>query len=289
MMEPMVYIILVNYNGYADTLECIKSIKAIDYSSYKIILIDNASKDAELIKKDKYINENAIVIFLKKNKGFSDGNNTGIKMAISDGADYVLLLNNDTVVDPYFLSYMIDIALGADDIGIVTGDIYHYVDKNSLWYSCGRYDRKTNITSMVCRTDQTCQEVNFACGCLALLSVDMVKKIGLLDDTFFLYSEDTDYSCRAVDRAWKIIWTSDAKIYHKVSASVEENSDVQSYYLIRNNLYMVKKYSPCPLRTYIIRFLLEIKGVIRKRNSMRSLCWAVDDFMHEVKGKSNRF
>ena len=134
MSQKKVAIVLVNYNGLKDTIECVKSIKESTYSDYQIIIVENDSNDKEEIKGNEYLNENTMILFSKCNMGFSGGNNLAIKYALENNYEYVLLLNNDTTVDKEFLRYLIEASVEYD-AGIVTGNIYFYYDKNKLWYS----------------------------------------------------------------------------------------------------------------------------------------------------------
>ena len=289
MKEPLVYIVIVNYNGYDDTIECIKSLKDIQYSNYKIVLVENASKDKEKIQSNSFINENAIVLFSDINGGFSAGNNIGIEYALNAGADYVLLLNNDTAVDKDFLNSLVEIGESDSSIGIVTGDIYYYFDKTKLWYSNGRYDRGSGITQMCVKTEKMKNNVSFACGCLMLLKRKMLEEIGLLEDLFFLYSEDTEYCCRAIDSGWGIVWTSESKIYHKISVSTGENSDFQQYYLTRNNLVLTKMYGKRRLYGYIKRLWYCLKDILKGRSNIGPVWFAYVDFVKMKYGKTDRY
>lgn len=290
-MEPLIYIILVNYKGYADTIDCVKSLLKINYTNYKIVIVENASSDAELLKKNQFINENAVVLYTTENKGFSAGNNIGIKYAMNFDADYFLLLNNDTVVQADFLNQLVKTAEKNKKIGIVTGKIYFYKNPNELWYSGGCYDRNSGITNQVMFDKSINDEksITFASGCLMLISRDCIKKVGLLDDSYFMYSEDTDYCCRVCDAGFKIIWNPKSIIYHKVSASVGDSSPFQQYYITRNNLIMAKKYGISKIKTFFYRFMQCIKDIIKGRLKLKVVIWAYCDFLKGENGISSRF
>lgn len=285
--EPLVYIVLVNYNGYRDTVSCLQSLQKIRYSNYKVILVDNCSGDRDRIFQDPYISSRARVILAPANDGFSSGNNYGIREALQDGAEYVLLLNNDTEVTPDFLNILVETAQSDPTIGIATGNIYYHSKPDTLWYCAGAYDRRRGTTQMC--TKNTCtgtEEVSFVCGCLMLLRTHMLSQIGLLEEDFFLYSEDTELCCRAQNAGWKLVWNGSAAIYHKISTSTGENSPLQQYYLIRNNLYMAKEYCEKPAACYIRRFLHSCKAILRGRYQLKPLLRAYQDFSKGIKGKS---
>ncbi|MCQ2495200.1 MAG: glycosyltransferase family 2 protein [Lachnospiraceae bacterium] len=287
----MVYIILVNYNGYLDTVDCVKSILDNDYPNYKIIIVDNASADRDTILNDTFLTENADILLAGSNDGFSSGNNIGIKCAMSKGCEYVLLLNNDTIVEKNFLSELVNCAESNPMTGIVTGRIYCYYDKKTLWYSGGEYNRANGLTNQVLFDESVKgeKEVTFASGCMMLISNNCLKKIGLLGESFFLYSEDTDYCCRVNDSGMKIIWSSDSVIYHKVSASTGNNSDFQNYYMLRNNLYMIQSFGSNKKIAYWKRRIQCIKDIIKRRLNIRTMHWAYADFHKGIKGKGIRF
>lgn len=289
-MNKKVAIILVNYNGITDTVECVKSIEESTYESYEIILVENGSNDYEKIKSNTYLNEKTTILFSDKNCGFSGGNNIAIRYALKKDFDYVLLLNNDTVVDKDFLCHLIETSMKFN-AGIVTGDIYIYYEKNKLWYSAGEYNKKTGTTLMcgINKDKKVPVEVNFATGCLLLLSREIIENCGLLSDDFFLYSEDTDYCCNALRKSQKIVWTPNSKIYHKVSASSKENSPFQEYYLIRNNLMIIRKYGTNKLYAYSCITWHAIKEIMRGNYKLVPLLDAWSDFVRQKKGRSSKY
>lgn len=141
--KPKIGIILVNYNGYADTAECLKSLEAVTYSNQKIYVVDNASTiepEKELLE---YIRARSVYITTKVNLGFSGGNNLGIARAIEDGCQYVLLLNNDTTVESGFLEPLAEAAVKEENLGCAIGRIMFYSEPEIVWYAGGVYDEKT--------------------------------------------------------------------------------------------------------------------------------------------------
>lgn len=286
-------IILVNYNGYDDTVECIKSIENSDYDNYKIILVDNGSKDKNKILNDNYINNVADVIISEENLGFSGGNNLGIKYAQEKyDPEYYLLLNNDTVITKDTIS---NLKKGFDfdsKAGIITGKIYYFSEPKTIWAAGGKFNFNTGIADQPelgkiddgVQYENTC-EVSFATGCTMLISKQVINTVGYLEESYFLYAEDTDYCCRVLNAGFKIIYVGKALIYHKVSASTGKQSNMQQYYMFRNNCYIIKKYCNKPLYGYARRIYRTIKEMKYEHYSLRVLYKAWRDFHKGIIGK----
>lgn len=286
----MVCIVLVNYNGYQDTVECIKSLKKIAYSNYKIILVDNNSQDVEKLKSDTWLNENAEVLCSEQNLGFSGGNNMGIRYAQRYHPSYVLLLNNDTEVETQFLEHLVNVAEQDEKIGIVTGKIYYHSHPEELWYCGGNYNCAKGFTNtMVCVDKKEPCDVSFVTGCLMLIRNKCFEKCGLLREDFFLYSEDTEYGCRVLRNGYRLVWTPDAIIYHKVSASTGNNSKFQQYYLVRNNLYMISYFGTRKLYAYLYRAYCCMKEILKGNYQLRPVLDAYIDFIKGQIGRSKKY
>lgn len=288
-MESSVAIILVNYNGYDDTVECVKSLLQIKYKNYQIFIVDNCSSDTETIKSDGLLNENTKLIFSIQNLGFSGGNNLAIRDALNLGFDYIVLLNNDTIVEPNFLASLVSEAEQSLDVGAVTGKIYYYYKREDVWSAGGEYDRNTGLTIQYSGSDTEAfnskKEITFATGCLLMVPRKVVQKIGLMDEEYFLYSEDSDYCQRIIDAGYKIIYNPQSVIYHKVSASTGDRSPMQQRYMMRNNLYMIKKYSPTPINAYMKITWHMFKHVVRGRRNFKPTIQGYVDF---IQGKIGR-
>ncbi|MGN0435176.1 MAG: glycosyltransferase family 2 protein [Wujia sp.] len=243
----MVAIILVNYNGYNDTIECIKSIHRCDYNEYKIIVVDNCSSDfsAEKLEgcKDEF---DFYLIKSDENGGFATGNNIGIRYALEQGADYVLLLNNDTLVEPDFLRKLVKAYEKHNKCGIAIGKIYYEADRQRIWYAGGSLSKLTGRNAHYGYNeidkglyDKECI-VTFATGCMMLISRAVLEQVGLLSEDYFMYEEDADYCAKVSRMGYNIIYEPGSVVYHKVSSSAEKLGDLQQYYVVRNKLIMIK-------------------------------------------------
>ncbi|MEN6371575.1 MAG: glycosyltransferase family 2 protein [Armatimonadota bacterium] len=245
-MTPKVAIIVLAWNGRDDTLECLKSLEDIDYPDFRVILVDNGSTDgtAEAVRSAF---PDVEVIETGQNLGFAGGNNTGIRHALDSGADAVLLLNNDTVVAPEFLSSLVQVLYRSDDIAAVNPLIYYYDQPDVVWSAGGEIDRRTGIAYQRYVDIKDAGQfkgvtaVDYGVGAALLICREALEKVGLLDPDYFLYYEESDWCFRAKDAGYKTIFTPESKIWHKVSRGFEGRSAAQLYYFCRNRLYFLKK------------------------------------------------
>lgn len=235
-------IILLNYCNYKLTIDCIESIRQSTYQNYEIIVVDNNSPDHS----GKNLSRLDGIRFLQmeENLGFAAGNNRGIEVALSDGCKYVMLLNNDTVIDPNMIETLVS---RADANTVVVPKMYYFdVDgrKDILWYAGGILKYKSSdgihIGGMQEDSKQYSieREVTFATGCCMMIHRAILEEVGLLREEYFMYCEDTDYSIRLNKSNIKILYVPDAKLWHKVSSSSGgEMSKFIVYYVVRNKIY----------------------------------------------------
>ncbi|MBU5592488.1 glycosyltransferase family 2 protein [Clostridium sp. MSJ-4] len=247
-MEKMIYIILVNYNGCKDTLDCIDSLRFLNYENYKVIIVDNASTDDSYEVLKANVKEDIILIKSEKNLGFAGGNNIGIDYALKEGAEGVLLLNNDTLVEPDFLSKMVE-NLKEEKVGLVAPKIKYEGKRDYLWFAGGEilWDKFYAIHYGEGERDSEKynkrKELSFITGCSMLISRSLLEDIGGLSEDYFMYFEDVDYCVRAKDAGFKIIYEPEATIYHKVSASTGgEESPFAVQWNTRNRIIFMEKY-----------------------------------------------
>lgn len=223
--EPHVSIIILNWNGKADTIACLNSLQQLHYRNYKVAVVDNGSSDDSVSCIQQEF-PNITILRNDKNLGFVEGNNRGIQYVLASGSDYVLLLNNDTIVEPSFLSSLISVSEHYSDIGMMNPVIYTYNTKD-VWFHGGEIDWKNGVTHHITDRTQTNSDsehndfilTDYVTGCALLVKTDVIKKIGLLDPRFFAYYEDADWSLRCQKAGWKTVVVPAAKIWHKVSAT----------------------------------------------------------------------
>ena len=244
--QKKVYIILLNWNGKEDTLECIESLKKIDYEDYKIIVVDNGSEDDSVLEIRKQYPEIKI-IENKKNLGFAGGNNVGIRYALENGADYVLLINNDTTVEKDFLRELVKVGELNKSNGLLGPKTNYHSEQNRIWFAGGKVNWLKNkgthlgLDEIDSRQYDEIKKVDYLTGCCLLIKKEVIEKIGILAEDYFLYYEDTDFSLRAKNVGYDCVYVPKAKIYHKVSRSTSPGSSSYIYYHVRNGLVMTKR------------------------------------------------
>ncbi len=251
---PKVFIIILNWNRWPDSLECLDSLKNNDYQNYQIVIVDNGSK-----KKPELSDANIKFIYNQENLGFSGGNNVGIKYALEKGADYILLLNNDTVVSRNFLSKLVGAGEKDKNFGMIGPKIYFENASKKIWSAGGKVNWLYNKGEMrgfgkidKGRYDKPdIQETEYLTGCCLLIKREVIEKIGYMPEEYFLYYEDTDWSLKARKRGYKCIFVPKAVIWHKGSKSSISGSSSYIYYHIRNGLVMAKKYTPFYLKPFV--------------------------------------
>ncbi len=224
MAQPLVYIILVNWNGKDDTLACLASLKKITWQNYRIVLVDNASSDGSVEAVGEAYPEVKIVRN-PENYRFARANNQGFELARANEADFVLMLNNDVEVAPDFLEKMIAAAQSEEAVGIVGAKIYYFQQPEILWYAGGEISLwKGKIAHRGIREKDVGQfdkrsETGYVTGCCLLISRACLEQNGGLNEAYFIYVEDADFCFRAQKSGFKTMFEPSAKIWHKISAS----------------------------------------------------------------------
>ena len=241
MSFPRVFVIVVNWNGLQDTLECLQSLRWMDYPNFETIVVDNGSLDgsATVIGRE---HPEVTLIENEQNLGFTGGNNVGMSRAMELGADYMWLLNNDAIPEQNTLSKLVDVARSSPDVGLVSPMIYDYDKPNNLQY-CGSYfDWKAFELRSARDPEQLLGAAydgrTYLWGTALLVSRPVAEKVGYLSEKYFAYQEDAEYSLRAAKAGYRNVVASKAKIYHKGSASTGgPTSPVQVFLRARNEYF----------------------------------------------------
>ena len=266
MSYPKVFIIVLNWNGVIDTLGCLASLSKINYSYFEIVVVDNGSTD-DSVKKIRREYPDIEIVETGKNLGYALGNNLGIKYALDHHADYILVLNNDTLVEKDFLTNLMRAATQNKNFSIFSPQIRLYPEKDRLWYAGGRIFWPAASTQLFCRNRKIkCssirenKEIDFVTGAAMLVRAETFKKVGGFDRKFFCYFEETDWQARAQNKDTRLMYVPGSIIYHKVARASggEDNPKVQ-YYFYRNNLLFAKKnLAPAYFFTFIPFYILRV-------------------------------
>jgi GT2 family glycosyltransferase len=250
--EKDVAIIILNWNAYDDTFECLKSLEHLTYPYFHVFLVDNASQDNSFDKlrqdyKDGKFNVPITFIQTGKNLGFAGGNNVAIREAYNQGYQYFWMLNNDTVVDPKALTPLVETLEKDRQVGIVGSKIYYY-GTNKIWFAGGIVNTWTGTTKHIGIKEEDAGqynrqlEVDYITGCSLFFRRDVIENVGYMSEDYFLYYEETDWNVRTKQKGFKIIYCPDSVVYHKVSMSSggEQNkAPYFAYYMLRNSYIMI--------------------------------------------------
>ena len=307
---PKVAIIILNWNGWKDTIECLESLYQSTYPNYNIVVVDNGSKDGSIEKikeycegkikveskflkysyknkpikvieyerkevevgrdKEKEIinlssNKKLIIIKSEKNYGFAKGNNIGIKYALKAlESVYVLLLNNDTVVDEEFLKSGIELMERKKEVGIVTGKILYYDDPKRIWAAGGHINIFLAAGGGIGGNQldnghfNEIKEIDYAPGTMVLIKRSVIEEIGYLPECYFGTGEEMEFAIKVSKKGYKIICNPNSIIFHKVGMSSNRSLKYQ-YNAWRTQLLFIERNFPKPYRKlwfilYVILF-----------------------------------
>jgi GT2 family glycosyltransferase len=282
--ETRVYIILLNWNGWKDTVQCLESVLRSRYTGFRVIVCDNRSSDGSMEKiKDwangarpvpyvEYCREEAenggrpgdkdvplVLIQNGSNDGFSAGNNVGIRYALKKNAEYIWLLNNDTIIQPDTLSELVGCMQSDDAIGLAGAVIYQAGNPGEIQaYGGGRITPVTGVDRFV----HSPGRMDFVSGTSLFIKRRVLEQVGLLDERFFFYWEDADFSRRALDRGWKLAVADNASVYHKFSATVGAQSLKSDLFKVDSLIRYFKKHRKV---SWFIPVTVNIAGMIIKR------------------------
>lgn len=315
MQTPRIFIILLNWNGYRDTIECLESILKITYPNYQIVIVDNHSEDDSIVQLTKWAEEKKVdfqtlsvskvcesqhsdkfltILKADQNYGFAGGNNIGMNFALHTDTEFILLLNNDTIVTRDFLSHMVKTAIEQPNIGAVGGKIYYYPETSHVWFSGGYINHIKGGGYHFVEDHKGLRECDFITGCLALFPSHILKEVGLFDERYFLISEDTDLSQRIRIKGYKLIVDCNAIIYHKLSRAIGgKYSPRNQYYFHRNRMLFFKKFLPKHTKFlfFFFQFLIIIpvwiliELVSGRKTAVKWASRGYRDFLHNITGK----
>jgi len=239
-MNPGVAAIVLNYNGLADTARCLESLARAD-GRLRPLVVDNGSDDGAADALATHFPE-VTLVRSPVNLGFAGGCNLGLETACAQGADYLLLLNNDTVVAQDFLAPLLELA-ARPGVGVVGPRVF-YTD-GRVWSDGGLVDRRTGAVRQLgigrLPGPPVSRSVDFLPGCALLFSRETYQAVGPFDPRFFMFFEDVDWCLRA-GRLGLECWLAPAsRVWHSVSGTIGRGSPASVYYMTRNRLLLVRK------------------------------------------------
>lgn len=296
-MKALVSIILLNYNGAEDTIACLESLQKITYKTYKIIIVDNNSSDNSMLQLESYLKAhtaNHFTVFNSfdeaiqseekqkkvtllqtgKNGGYGYGNNIGIKYALKKYADYILVLNNDTIVKSDFLEPMVLMCEEDKNIGIASGKIYFYDRPDTFWFNGGKYIPCTAKVEHSNFNEKDVGQVpnepiTFISGCMWLIPKDIFSAVGLINEEYFMYIEDLEFCQRVLNKNYTLKICDSSYILHKAgSASGGHLSDFSVYWMAKNKIRFISNniQLPCNITAYIYTILgMSLRWVYKRK------------------------
>lgn len=253
MKQPKVSVIILNWNGLEDTSKCLDSLRQITYPNYEVIVVDNASEGDDVVVLKKNYGDYFNLIENDKNYGYSEGNNIGIRYALEKGADYILILNNDTVVAPGFLDELVSVAEEDGNIGVVGPKLYDMAKPDMLQGAGGKLNwylehRQRGQNKRDRGQFEEVTDVDFIGGSCLLVRKEAIEKAGLLPTDYFLQWDDIDFCTGVRRQEFRCVYAPKAKIWHKLSASFERAgiSGTMVARGIKNRILFRRKYLSTP-------------------------------------------
>jgi len=292
LSQPLVYTVILNTNRRDDTLECIASLNDNSYERNTILVLDNQSSDGSVEAIHARFPQ-VKIIDLETNRGYAGNNNVGIAYALDQGADWIFVLNEDTVLAPDSLEMLVKAGESDPEIGIVGPMVYHYHTPDVIqsaggvlgpyWDSIhlGRDQKDRGQYSEI-------HEVEWISGCAILLRREAILQAGSIDERFFYFWEETEWCIRIRRANWKIINVPQAKLWHKGVTVDHKPKPTVTYYATRNHLLTLAKHH-APFRVWasawvqLLRTLTSwtIKPRWRNMHEHRDAMWyGIVDFLH---------
>jgi len=259
MGQPKVFVVTINWNGLADTLQCLESLVHLDYPNVETIVVDNASANDQAETIAERFPE-AIILSQEENLGFCGGCNVGIQHALAHGAEYVLLLNNDAIVTPSFLTKLVGLFDIFADAGAASPLVCEYPDTSKIWYARPRWISREAYFVLKEPDDaveflekKDAYAVEFTTGCCMLVPARVFESEGLLDERYFAYYDEVEWCFRIRRSGFACYVAPNAVVYHKERRSTP--GPVHDYLVARNRLLWMKEYLPFGERLRSAKYL----------------------------------
>lgn len=262
---PLVYILILTFNNCKDTTQVITSLKKMSYRNFQIVIVDNHSTDETVsVLRESY--PDIHLLLNPKNLGFSAGINVGIRYALKNKTDFVLLLNNDVLVDVMMLTHLVNAM--ASDIGAASPLIYYLDEPNKIW-SDGFFRDKLFLEMKGGRRNQVefnskdaPFDVDYLLGCAILIDTAIFDQVGLFDERYFFYYEDLDLSLRIKQFGYRLITVPQSKMWHKVSGTAGAGSTFRTYHMAKGSVIFSRKHASGLQKVAV--FFLRLGSTLKK-------------------------
>jgi len=246
---PSVWVVVLNWNGLSDTLACVESLRELHYAERRVIVVDNGSTDGSVDALRTASSRLGIeIIETGKNLGYAGGNNLGIRHALDHGADFVLILNNDTTVDPMLLDELVGAAERDPATGCFGPWIFYMQDPDRIWFSRSEWEPAASAFTargkgrLASELQNETTSTEYVCGAALFFRAAVARQIGLLDERFFLVYEDADWCFRARRAGLGCVMVPTARVWHKIGTSFgSEASPLRGYFSSRNKMLWAEK------------------------------------------------
>jgi GT2 family glycosyltransferase len=284
-------VVTVTYNSGEVIDDFMTSMLAQDHQDYILYIIDNASSDDTLAKVSKYQDERIIVIANKDNVGVAEGNNQGIKDSIERNYSHVLLINNDTVFDPSLISGLIK-GLKEHECEMIVPKIMYHHEPNTIWCAGGYFDSFPTYTGKAYGDGEIdagqydlAKQIFYGPTCCMLIKISSFQDVGLMDEKYFVYYDDTDFCFRAMKCGKTMFYDPEIKLYHKANSLTGAESPFTIYHLSRNRIYYIRKNLSLVQKMFGIAFcqLRYLKGLIGREDNFTIFLLRQKAFRHGLK------
>jgi hypothetical protein len=298
MDAPKVAIVILNWNGRDDVLRCVASLSRLAYPNYVATVVDNASADGSVDALRRHFPQQRVLV-MEKNVGFCGGNNRGIEEALAHGAEYVLLLNNDTEVHAELVGELVQVASGDSRIGAVGAKNLQLERPQEIWGAYGELTYGKELVRVMGKGEadgpayRVVRDVDWVIGNGIMMSRAALEAVGGFDEQFFGYHEDVDWCTRARRKAFRIVFNGRAIVFHKGFGAAKGARPVAFpvlYFLGRNGIFFARKHGSVWQRScFTTLFLIEVLRLFvagklgkERRESYR---WLLRGFYHGLTGR----
>lgn len=288
---PRVTTIILNWNGLRDTLECIESVKNLEYPAMQVLVVDNGSTDGSpSVIRERY--PSITLLRNEKNIGFAGGNNLGMEKALEMGTDYLWLLNNDTVLEKDTLGKIVAATLDSPEVGLASPYIYFHEEPDRIQF-CGSYidwDQRRIVKLEKGEIFPGKGENVSLWGTALLIKRQVVEEVGYLNEKYFAYHEDEEYCMRAARAGFRCVVVPEARIFHKNSRSTGSNDAPMQVFLRSRNLFFLWADSLGGMARYLhipryLSHIISYGGSLREKNLPESVEACMDGVWHAYRGE----